>query len=273
MVDPSYTARVADHYTPPDLTAAFSRVLCSWGKEEGPLSPDDLAPIDQFHVGGKDATLALARRAAVSAADRVLDVGGGFGGPARTIAQAFGCDVTVVDLAAEYCRVGKLLTVRSGLGDRVRFRQGDALDMPFSAGTFDLVWTQHSSMNIADKRRLYTEIARLLRPGGRLALYEIMAGSGEPLHYPVPWARDDSLSFLIRPADARALLAERGFREVAWEDLTPTIATAPAPTVAVVSPPGLHLVLGNDFLERGRNMVRNLVEGRTALIRAVLART
>lgn len=272
MANDTYAARVTDHYAPADLRAVFLAVLRSWGQEDALLTPEDLAPIDQFHVGGREATLALARLAAITPTDRVLDVGGGFGGPARTIAAASGCAVTVLDLTAAYCQVGELLTARCALADRVSFRHGDALAAPFPDGAFDLVWTQHSSMNIADKRGLYTEIARLLRPGGRLALYEIMAGPHGSPHYPVPWAGDPALSFLQPPATIRALLADLGFRETAWEDLTPTVAAAFGRVAAASPPPGLHLVLGDDFLARARNLGRNLAEGRVALIRAILAR-
>ena len=273
MTDHEYAERVNAHYTPDGLTDTFRRLLTLWGKDGETLTPDDLAPIDQFHFGGKQATLALAALADIGPATRVLDVGGGFGGPARTLAVAYGCAVTVLDLTEEYCQVGEMLTARSGLTDRVAFRHGDALALPFPAASFDLVWTQHSSMNIADKRQLYTEISRVLRPGGRLALYEIMAGSGAPLHYPVPWARDASISFLSTPDDVRALLAELGYREEVWEDVTERAVAAsggrPTPTEP---PPGLHLVLGADFPERARNMGRNFAEHRTALIRAVLVR-
>ena len=127
-------------------------------------------------------------------------------------------------------------------------------------------------MNIPDKRALYAEIARLLRPGGRLALYELMRGPGEPPHYPVPWAGDPALSFLQSPAETRALLAELGFRELAWDDLTAATVAARGGQAPAAPPPGLHLVLGDDFLERARNLGRNLAEGRVALVRAVLAR-
>ena len=272
MVDQTDTTRVTDHYAPGDLRTAFLDVLRSWGKEDGPLTPDDLAPIDQFHVGGQGATLALAALAGIDATTRVLDLGGGFGGPARTIAAASGCTVTVVDLTEAYCQVGELLTARCGLGDRVSFRHANALAVPFADGAFDLVWTQHSSMNIADKRGLYTEIARVLRPGGRLALYEIMAGAQGDPHYPVPWARDPAISFLQPPAHIRALLAELGFQEERWEDLTPTVAAGFGRNPAASPPPALHLVLGDDFLARARNLGRNLAEGRVAIVRAILTR-
>lgn len=267
------TERVSAHYTSEDLGDTFARILRSWGKEDGILTPDDLAPIDQFHFGGKAATLALAALAGIGPTTRALDVGGGFGGPARTLAATYGCSVVVLDLTEAYCEVGETLTARSGLSDRVAFRHGDALAIPYPDAAFDLVWTQHSSMNIADKRRLYAEIHRVLRPGGHLALYEIMAGTREPPHFPVPWARDASISFLSPPADVQALLTDLGYRTVHWEDLTDaSVAAVQSRPAPAEPPPGLHLVLGADFLERARNLVRNLAEHRTTLIRAVLAR-
>jgi SAM-dependent methyltransferase len=279
VTDHDYARRLNQHYASSDLRAAFEAVLQAWGKAEGPLAPDDLAPLDQFHLGGKAATLALAEIAQVGPRTRVLDVGGGFGGPARTLAATYGCPVTVVDLTEAYCRVGEWLTARTGLSERVSFQHGSALDLPFPEGAFDLVWTQHSTMNVADKDRLYREIFRVLRPAGQYALYEIMAGPNPPVIYPVPWAADASLSFLVPPDNARKLFGEVGFDIVRWEDLTATMGTLAPPrnpeaTAAgtAVPPPGLQLVLGPDFADRLRNMLRNLAEQRTVLVRALVTR-
>ena len=151
---------------------------------------------------------------------RVLDVGGGFGGPARTLAVEFGCLVTTVDLTDSYVRAAQALTARMGLDDRVSHHVGNALALPFPDGAFDLVWTQNSGMNIADKERLYAGFHRVLRPGGRLALQEPMAGPVAPLLYPVMWARDASTSFLRAPAEMRAVIEAAGFRARAWDDVT-----------------------------------------------------
>ena len=208
----------------------------------------------------------------------MLDVGGGIGGPARTLAHEFGCAVTVLDLTEAYCRAGEELTAATGLAGKVSFRQGDAVAMPFPDGAFDLVWTQHSSMNIADKERLYGECRRVLRPGGRLAFHEIMAGATQPVHFPVPWARDPALSFLQPPGEIRAVLNGLGFDEVAWVDTTGSAAAwfrAWAARRAEGGPPpplGLHLLLGNVFPEMGANMLRNLEEGRVVMVQAVLER-
>jgi SAM-dependent methyltransferase len=266
------TERVTTHYTSANLTDTFDQVLRSWGKGNGPLTPQDLEPIDQFHFGGARATTGLAALADVGPQTRVLDVGGGFGGPARTIAALFQSPVTVLDLTKSYCDVGEMLTKRCGLDDLVSFQQGNALAMPFGDGTFDRVWTQQSSMNIADKEQLYREIHRVLRPGGRLALYEVMAGTAEPLEFPVPWAREASISFLSPPDSIRDMLTAIGFRSVVWEDLTDIVARAAQSNPAPAEAPGLHLVLGDDFRERARNGIRNFVEHRACLIRAILER-
>lgn len=209
---------------------------------------------------------------------RVLDVGGGLGGPARTLASRFGCSVVVLDLTEELCRAGEALTAMTGLSDLVAFRQGDALDMPFAAETFDVVWTQHSSMNVPDKRRLYAEIRRVLRPGGRLALHEILAGQTSPLHYPVPWARDPSLSHLQPPREVRSSISAAGLRALSWIDETAAATEwfrrrTSAPTPDAPSPLGLHLLLGPDFGEMLRNQALNLQEGRIVVVQGVFERT
>ena len=266
------------HYARPGLGAAILAGLRAAGKDPEAPEPDDLAPVDQFHIRGKDATLELARVAGLQAGMEVLDVGGGLGGPARTLARGLGCRVVVLDLTEEYCRVGEELTRRTGLGDRVSFQHSDALALPFADGRFDVVWTQHSSMNVDDKERLYGGIRRVLRPGGRLALHEIMAGAGGPLHFPVPWAREPAWSFLRAPEAVRGLLGDLGFRELCWLDVTaPSLEwfrrrVAATQAAASLPPLGLHLLLGEDFGAMFRNQVRNLAEGRIVVIEAVFER-
>lgn len=267
---------INQHYVSSDLDQAVSVALAALGKDGLVLTLDDLAPIDQFHTGGKDATHELARRAGIGAEARVLDVGGGLGGAARVLASEFGCQVTVLDLTEEYCWVGRNLTERMELSDHVTFQHGNALDMPFEDSAFDVVWTQHSSMNVSDKERLYAQIHRVLRPGGRFAMHEILAGLVEPIHLPVFWAREASISFLRPPNAVRALLTETGFRELDWVDTTDwslawlqaRLAAVPAKPVTP-SPLGLHLLLGPDVSVMFRNHVLNLQENRISIIQGV----
>lgn len=267
---------ISEHYQRHDLAALILTALRAAGKNVEAPTVDDLAPADQFHTGGTESTRRLAHRAGMAAGMNVLDVGGGLGGPARMLANSFACIVTVLDITQEYCRVGEMLTSLTGLSDRVKFRHGSALDMPFPAESFDAVWTQHSSMNIDNKRRLYEEIHRVLRPGGRLALHEIMAGLVAPIHFPVPWARHSAISHLSKPEELRAILAGIGFKELLWADETAMAvewfrqkaSTAESSQKHL----GLHLLLGSDFTDMFRNQVRNLNEKRIAVVQAVFER-
>ena len=265
------------HYARGDLATLVLTALASAGKDVDRLAPEDLAPIDEFHVRGRLATLELARAAGLDASTRVLDVGSGIGGPSRCIASAFGCRVTGIDLTDEYCRVATMLAERTGLAHLVTYRQGDALDLPFPDGAFDVVWTQHAAMNIPDKATLYRGMHRVLRPGGALALYDVLAGPAGPVHFPVPWARSPEASFLVTPDELRRLLEASGFRIERWDDTTEAATrwfTSLVKKVQAADPPplGLHVLLGPDFRVMARNLARNLEEGRV-LLAQVVART
>jgi SAM-dependent methyltransferase len=265
-------ARAANAYWGRDgLECAILDALVAAGKDVHALTVDDLAPADQFHGGGKKATDRLARLAGLRPGLRVLDVGGGLGGPARTLATEFGCHVTVVDLTESYVRAGQALTARIGLAARVTHRIGDAMALDVDAGAFDVVWTQNSGMNIADKERLYAGFVRVLRPGGLLVLQEPMAGSVQPVVFPVMWARDASASFLRPPAEMRGLIEAVGFRPRAWEDVTLELAGASS-GAAVPAHSIQRLVMGDGLDEITRAGQRNRDERRLVMIQAVFER-
>ena len=270
-------SQVSDHYGRRDLAESILNALRQAGKDLNALMIDDLAPVDQFHVRGKQSTLELANLAGIAPGQRILDVGGGLGGPARTLATLFGCDVTVIDLTEEYCRVGQMLTARVGLSDRVRHRYGNALALPFRDASFDVVWTQHSTMNIEDKPSIYAEFRRVLRHDGRYALQEIMQGEAAPIHFPVPWARDPALSFLQPPATTRGLVEAAGFSTLHWVDDTANArdwyARRLQSAAAGLPPLGIHLLLGEDMVAMSHNQIRNLNENRIAIVQAVLQKT
>jgi ubiquinone/menaquinone biosynthesis C-methylase UbiE len=211
---------VADHYKRRALADVILTALKAAGKDIEHLTPDDLAPVDEFHSGGRNATVRLAQLAQINGSERVLDVGCGIGGPSRYLASRFGCRVTGLDLTADFVALAGMLAQRTRLADKVTYRQGDALDLPFADASFDLVWSQNAAMNITDRDRLYGEMRRVLTPAGRLALQEIAAGPGGEPFYPTPWASDKSISFLVTPQATRAALERIGFRAVAWQDTT-----------------------------------------------------
>ncbi len=268
---------VEGHYSKSDLGNAILAALQESGKDIAHLKLEDLEPVDEFHVRRGEATRELARRAGIREGMRVLDIGCGIGGPARTMAHEFGARVTGIDLIEEYCRAATLLTERVGLSHRVTFRQANALDLPFENASFDVVWTQHASMNIPDKARLYGECFRVLKAGGTLAIYDILGGPAGPVNFPVPWARTPETSFLVAPSELRSLLEAAGFRVTLWEDRTSAALEWFASLSKRIQqgglpPLGTHLLVGgSDYPEMARNQVRNLQQGRIVLAE-ILAR-
>jgi len=270
----SIDQRVAEHYTRNDLASTILSALRAAGKDVERLSLEDLAPVDEFHVRGRSATAELASALGLAAGQRVLDVGSGIGGPSRYIAATYDCKVVGIDLTEEYCRVATLLAERAGLGDRVEYHPGNALAMPFADTDFEVAYTQHVAMNIEDKAQLYAEVWRLLKPGGRFGIYDVLRGEGGDIVYPVPWARDASTSFLVPPSELRMLLEAAGFAIVSWRE---TAAEArqwvdemkarmaepnPPPTAA-------RLLLGGDFRPMIQNIFRNLLEDRVRPVEVI----
>ncbi len=270
-------AAVTAHYEVGGLADRLLDALRAAGKDVDRLAPADLAPLDAFHIRGRDATRELAALARLDAAHRVLDVGSGIGGSARYLAAEHGCRVAGADLTEEYCRVATLLSERCGLGALTSFRAASALELPFPDASFDIAWTEHVQMNIADKPRFYAEIRRVLAPGGRLLFHDVFRGAGGAPHYPVPWAGDASISHLEPPEEVARILDSLGLARQCWEDvsakslawfraLLERFATRGRP------PLGLHLLMGADAAQKFENQVRNLAEARIVVVQAVYAK-
>lgn len=265
---------IQTHYTRADLGDVILTALEKAGKDINHLTPEDLAPIDQFHIRGRAATLELARAAGLDASKHVLDVGSGVGGTSRCLAKEFGCRVTGIDLTDEYCRAASMLSAKTGLAHLVDYRQGDATKLPFDDQTFDVVWTEHVAMNIPDKTRLYKEMHRVLKPGGTLAIYDVLAGPSGPVLFPVPWAHTPDTSFLVSPTELRRLLEEAAFTITDWADTTEAARAWFVRLAEKIQKEGLpslgfHLLLGADFKAMAQNQGRNLQEGRIVLAQIV----
>jgi ubiquinone/menaquinone biosynthesis C-methylase UbiE len=246
-------------------------------EERNPLSPRDTAAVDQFHVGGFEATEKLAQLLCPSRGSYVLDVGSGLGGPSRYLAAKYGCRVVGIDITEEYCGIASKLAERMGLQDLVEYRVGDARDLPFSDELFDVVWTQHVSMNIAEKPDLYAGIFRVLKAGGRFAAHDVVQGASGPILFPVPWARTAAISHLQTSEAMRKTVEDAGFSVMVWNDVTESALQFLDAMIArsrnrELPPLGLDLLLGPEFPEMVRNFRQNLNEGRGGVVQAVFDR-
>ncbi|MFO1071718.1 MAG: class I SAM-dependent methyltransferase [Geminicoccaceae bacterium] len=255
---------VVAHYGRGDLLARIEAGLRAAGKDPRHPTIDDLAPVDEFHARGREATLELAALLPSGIEGEVLDVGSGLGGPARFLARTRGLRVLGIDLTPDYVAVANELSRRCGLAERVRFEVADALALPFPPASFAAAYTQHVAMNIADKPALYAGIARVLRPGATFVVYDMLRGPTGEVRYPTPWSADGTTSFLIDLATLRAELEAAGFTVVeehprgaeslAWFETRLNAAAAPPPT-------GIHLLLGDDFATAFQNMLAGLRAG------------
>jgi SAM-dependent methyltransferase len=253
------------------LLAGILDAVAAVGHDVDNLCADVLTPIDHLHTFGLAATLRLAAAAGIAADDVVVDVGCGIGGPARTLATHFGCQLVGVDVAADYCGAAAELNRRSGLDDLIEIRRGDAKALPCDDDEFTVAWTQHASMNIAAKAQMYAEMRRVLVTGGRLAFFDVLAGRREPVHLPVPWADEESQSLLASPEETRELVSEAGFAIRQWDDVTADAAeyvTELANAPRLPGGLGMHLVVP-DMSERAAVLARNVTEGRVRFVQCV----
>ncbi len=227
----------------------------------------DLAPVDEFHIRGRAASLEIIEALDLTADSHVLDLGSGLGGPARTLAELTGCRVTGIDLTSEFCDVATAFSEWTGLSDRTHFRVGDATATGLPEASVDAAVTVHVAMNISDKPALYAEAFRVLRPGGRFVVYDVLQGEGGQVRYPVPWAMDSSTSFLATPEDMRALLAAAGFEvisEVDSSDQSLVWFQEMRARIERDGPPPITFAafLGDAFGQMAANQVANLAERR-----------
>jgi ubiquinone/menaquinone biosynthesis C-methylase UbiE len=249
------------------LVAALEEALDAAGVDRSALRAADLGPVDEFHIRGRVATLEIAEALAVGEGSRVLDLGSGLGGPARTVAEVTGCEVVGIDLTPEFCEAATVLSSWTGLADRTDFRTGDATRTGLPEATFDAVMTVHVAMNIADKSALCAEAFRTLRPSGRFVVYDVLQGEGGDVHYPVPWANDPTTSFLATPEEMRVLLADAGF-ELAAENDSSDASLAwfrqVRQRIEDEGPPPVSFAtfLGESFPKMAANQVANLAERR-----------
>ena len=259
------------HYSASDIeTRILAGIRAAGLNPEQGLSPEELGALDHFHTGGLRASRELLEVAQIRVEDRVLDIGAGLAGSARLLASVVGCRVDCIEMSPDYCAGAVLLNRLTGLEDRIKVHQGSALDLPFPDDSFDVVWMQNVGMNIADKRKLYEEVSRVLKPGGRYAFQEMAAGNVATTHYPLPWATVPADNFLVSAEEMGAILGEAGFIPELFEDTSDTHLSRTAVNATPAAPGQLGLAVFVDNLsQKAANARRSLEEGQVRLVRGV----
>ena len=248
---------------------AIEQALVAAGKDLGHLLPEDLALLEDFHTMGRIATAQLADLVEITPGDEVLDAGSGIGGTARYLAGRSRCHVVAVDLTEEYCATARWLNQLAGLDDRISVRQGSVTDLPFEDAAFTLMFSQHVQMNVADKALLYQEARRVLVSGGRLALWDIVAGGGGEPDFPVPWADRPDYSHLTTADGLRTAIGTSGFEIEQWNDLTDQSAAMMQTLLTLPpSPIGLQAFVPN-FAVKATNLTAALADGRLRTIQGI----
>lgn len=255
---------IADHYTHGSLLDAVKAGVETLGRTTDTIHVDELAPLDEFHIGGRIASEDFLGMLGLGDGVHVLDVGCGLGGPARFSAHRFGCTVTGIDLTPEFTETGNHMSSWVGLNDRVSLHTGSALETPFEDNSFDAAYMMHVGMNIADKGTLFSEVHRVLKPGATFGVYDVMQIGDSTMTYPVPWAETARTSALASPDVYKSHLQDAGFsishersrRDFALDffaDLSAKAAAAEGPP-----PLGLHILMGESRVEKVKNMVSNI---------------
>ncbi|MCH7880960.1 MAG: class I SAM-dependent methyltransferase [Proteobacteria bacterium] len=265
-----------ENYRCNNIEQAITQALEQARKDQQPFDPALIAALDQFHIGGLPATLAMLEIAGLDSDDLLLDVGCGLGGPARVIATQTGCRVVGVDLSADYCSAAELISKRLNLAARTQFTQANALALPFSENHFSALWAQHVTMNIEKKAALWQEFARVLNHDGKLLMYEVMLGDGnsDRIEYPMPWTRQASTSFLASADDYRESLSSCGFDISIWQDVSSEALESVSRVVEMLSQgkikqPNLSLLLGDQYQPMMLNLAKALRENALQVVQVV----
>lgn len=270
---------ILDHYKSQNLGDRILSTLTEMGKDIENLSIKDLAPVDQFHIRGTRATKEMLEMVNINPEYKILDIGSALGGTARFLANETGCEVTGIELVSEYCEVAEMLSEKLGFDkNKTTFKQGSATNLPFTDDSFEIVWTEHVQMNVEDKVKFYSEIARVLKPDGKLIFHDIFSGSNTEsnLDFPVPWASDNSINYLVRLDEVQKILLNLGFSIVMWEDKSELSKEFLERIVKSMKlnnkqlPFGINLVMGKNTSDKFINLLSNISNHKIRIIQAII---
>lgn len=256
---------IANHYSKTNLFEEIVEILKLNGKDINKISRSDISTFDEFHVRGATVSRELASDVNISDY-KVLDIGCGLGGASRLLADEYNCNVTGIDLCEEYIITSQKLSELISLSDKTNFIYGDATKLPFENSTFDVVWTQHTQMNIKDKKRFYSEIHRVLKNSGMFIYYDIFKTHNGDIEYPMPWADKSDISFLIKVEDMETILNNLKFKKEHTTDQTEAGIKIFEKLQSknknlTTSTPGLHLLMGDNYLIKNKNLHNALKNG------------
>jgi SAM-dependent methyltransferase len=265
---------IAEHWGRGDVYALILAALKKMAKPLEDLRLEDLAPVDHFHARGFTATVELADRLPIKPGQHVVDIGCGLGGPARYMAKRFSCHVSGVDITEPFVQAGNKLSALLGMEERVTIEHGDGQRLPYPDARFDGAYTQHVTMNVADRPAFFSEAFRVLKPGAFFALTEHGLGPKGDVHHPVPWSEDGRGEYLVTPSETRALLQGAGFQDIDIEDTGTRYVAGYRMSLdkaekGALPPLGLHLLMGETAAQKMRNSARNIEEGRTHPIQLI----
>jgi SAM-dependent methyltransferase len=265
---------IADHWAKGDVYALIVSALEKMSKPLDGLTIEDLAPVDHFHARGLSATVELADRLPIKAGQHIVDIGCGLGGPARYIAKRFQCNVSGVDITQPFVDAANKLTALLRMERWVSIEHGDGARLPYPDGHFDGAYTQHVTMNVADRPTFFSEVHRVLKPGAFFALSEHGLGPKGNPNYPLPWSEDGTGAYLVEPSETRALLKRTGFEDIVIEDTGARYVAGYKAAIektekGVLPPLGTHILMGENALQKARNAMRNVEEGRTRPIQLI----
>lgn len=265
---------IADHWARGDVYALIVSALRKMSKSLDALTVEDLAPVDHFHARGLPATVELADRLPIKPGQYIVDIGCGLGGPARYIAKRFQCKVSGLDITGPFVEAANKLTALLRMEDQVTIEHGDGQRLQYADASFDGAYTQHVTMNVADRPKFFAEAYRVLKPGAFFALTEHGLGAKGDPHYPLPWSADGSGAYLVTPSETRAFLEAAGFEDIVVEDVGVKYVAGYKTVIeraekGVLPPLGTHILMGDTALQKTRNAARNIEEGRTHPIQLV----